>query len=137
MTNEQRKEELHKKFILFAESNKVSVEKWEEVDGRAVIRNGDDFVFDWFYSEIESRDKEIDALNDDVRGYRNGHELNSKRYIEALSKLQRLEEIIKAADKVIKNAPNDETDKEAYPFEAYWKALEHYNKLKSKLPSGI
>lgn len=51
-------------------------------------------IFKFFYSEIESRDKEIDALNDDVRGYRNGHELNSKRYIEALSKLQRLEEII-------------------------------------------
>lgn len=54
-------------------------------------------------------------------------------------KVERLEEIIKAADEVVQRgySPGSVDTSGFGENDKYYEALEHYNKLKSKLPSGI
>lgn len=119
MTTEQRKEELRKKF-----------KKLTQVGtGLNLLPEQEQAIFDWFYSEIEAREKLIDRFNEE--SVKVGFEFH-----EYQSKIQRLEEIIKAADEVILCMPFDIGFKINNP-DGMAKALEHYNKLKSKLPSGI
>lgn len=45
-------------------------------------------AFNYLYSKIEEKDKEIEALEVDIRAYRNGHEVNAKRYINLQQQLK-------------------------------------------------
>lgn len=118
MEENKRKEETRNKFYDFVEEANRS--KFD--------------IFEFFWSEIEARDAEINALNEDVRGYRNGHEVNSKRYAEALSKLSQLEAIIEQADDVIQASRSIKLyTTHGLVTKDYNEALEKYESLKSGL----
>jgi hypothetical protein len=125
MTTEQRKElkaKFDKKFTYEAGDG------WR-MDSRA---GTPDHVFDFFYSEIEARHKkheeewmlQLRAKEDAIKLYQKIHD-----------KLQRLEEIIKAANEVIKTW--QEHFKHNYRYDVdrvnrLDEALEHYQHLKEK-----
>lgn len=56
----------------------------------------DEPIFDWFYSKLSSKQKEVDELENDIRVYRNGHEVNAKRYADALKQISELTDKLKA-----------------------------------------
>lgn len=108
MTTEQRKEELRKKFEEYFWFDGILSTR----ETRRLVPFNRDNAFNFFYSEIEAREKQIDI---EERAERIEDSTFEERCSEAShytwlddenkrleTKIQRLEEIIKAADEYIK-----------------------------------
>lgn len=112
----KEKEELRKKFYKWYENVELPDGNWH------------DATFNFFYSEIEQRDKEIMKLGDMVTSI--GKVLlkpNEKEVLEA--KISHLEAIILAADEVIEKAKHSGYFNN--PHNSFWVYLEKYNEEKS------
>jgi len=128
------KEELRKKF-----TEQVIVKKWEEANrfwkngvNPSAYKIGADAAFDFFWSEIEVRNKEL--IKRDLKNFYqmesidNHHEAVKavlQRNSELQSEITRLQAELKVADEVIHYSGRDHSK--------YEEALERYQQLKSRI----
>lgn len=122
----KEKEELRKKFEAFCNAGNISCERCISVDDWTSVDNE---VFDFFYSEIEARDKQIDKCNAFI------DKLGSND-VDQCTKISHLESTLEAAEEVIQASGDLSTYNTHHNIvEKYKDKLNAYHQLKTKSQS--
>jgi len=94
------------------------------------IHFGDvDFAFDWFYSKLEEKDKEIQKRNAFIDKCSN--EMTAEERIKQLeAKLKAADDVIKTLSEYVNSISGRDINADWSLHRTYIKAIEHYKSLK-------